>query len=266
MRAAYLHSLVLVILLFVSSERISRAQFIDGTSGLLQMPSAEMERSGTFTITNNFLHQYTIPAKWYYNTFGYSIGITFWSRLEVSYVCTLVQGEARNPDYWPEYTWGRFVNQDRHFAAKILLLREGEIWAGMPGLAVGISDPVTGQWFGDYLSGDVSGEGNGYFNRTYVVMSKHFKTKIGEFGGHLGYQYNRRLDYYLNAPCAGITWEPIWVQDKWLENRLRLVLEYDSRTVNMGIIASLFHRHFDFMIELNSFRYINAGLRYKIVL
>lgn len=35
-------------------------------------------------------------------------------------------------------------NQDRHFSAKVLALKEGEIWKWTPSIAFGLSDPVTG--------------------------------------------------------------------------------------------------------------------------
>lgn len=71
------------------------AQFTNGVTGLLHMPNAEMQKDGTFVIGGNFLNKKNMPNDnwWGYDTYNYFINITFLSRLEVSYICTLVQGK-----------------------------------------------------------------------------------------------------------------------------------------------------------------------------
>lgn len=170
-----------------------------------------MNESGTFTITNNFLNKHLLTPKsapgayggWDYNTFGYSFGITFWSRLEVVYCCTIFNNKW-SPTYdQMDYRARILVNQDRHFAAKVLLLKEGEFGKSwIPALAIGVSDPVTGSGGGEYIGSDVSGGGNGYFNRMYIVATKHFTSSWGEVGATLGYQYNLRKDPHYNAPLC----------------------------------------------------------------
>ena len=155
-------------------------------------------------------------------------------------------------------------NQDRHFNAKLLLLREGDFgvqW--LPALAVGVSDPTTGAG-ADYSETSVDGEGNGFFNRYYVVATKHFTTNVGKIGAHLGYQFNKRTDLPMNGPCAAIDWMP-----KWLDTpnfSLKAIAEYDSRTFNVGFIASIWGDRFEAMFELMALKWVNAGIRYKLVL
>ena len=43
-----------------------------------------------------------------------------------------------------------------------------------------------------------------------------------------------------------------------------MILEYDSRTVNMGFIASIWENRFEAMFELQNFQWISFGLRYKL--
>lgn len=76
---------------------ITRGQFFDCSSGLLQTPTAEMNQSGTFMFTTNYLNKHTLPSSiyWDYNTFNYGINITFWSRLEIGYVMTLIDGSKK---------------------------------------------------------------------------------------------------------------------------------------------------------------------------
>lgn len=256
-----------VLLLSCLTATLARAQFTDSSSGLLQMPTAEMQQEATFMITNNFLNQHSLAARWNYNTFQYGFVVSFWGRLEIGYVCTIFNGAwDPRPEEEKGHRWTIMRNQDRHFTGRVMLLRENEFglkW--MPALVVGASDPFTGSGGGEYIGSKVDGSvGNGYFNRYFVVLTKHFQTSWGPIGAHAGYQFNRRTDYRINAPCAGVDWSPVWIQNKGILDNVKVVLEYDSRTVNMGLIASIWDNRFEAMFELQNFRWINFGLRFKV--
>ena len=233
-----------------------------------------MHKSGTFVITNNFLNQHSLPSSgWDYNTFGYGFSITFFSRLEVAYACTIFNADWSPSAQLPTASYRTKIlkNQDRHFAARVQALKEGEFglkW--MPSVVLGVSDPTsggTGENWGNYFDADVSGTGNGFFNRWFIAATKHFATPWGEVGGTVGYQYNQRADYPLNAPCAAITWNPKWlnVEGSFLSS-FRLIAEYDSRTFNVGFTTSIWKDHFEAMFELKNMQWISAGLRFKVVL
>ncbi len=149
---------------------VSRGQFWDSSMGLLQCPSAEMNRAGTFMITNNFMNKHSI-SNWYwgYHTFEYGFNVNQWSRLEIGYVCVILDGKRKaNPDDRDLIIF----NQDRHFNAKVLLVREGDFGVSwMLAMAIGLSDPTTGVG-ADYKETAVSGSGNGFFNRYYAVATK----------------------------------------------------------------------------------------------
>ena len=241
---------------------VARAQFADASTGLLQMPTAEMQQDGTFMITNNFLNKHATSTRWSYHTFQYGFAVSFWGRVEIGYVCTIFN------DYWQGYqsrpgVW--MINQDRHFTGRVLLLREGDGFDWMPALVFGMSDPVTGG-SEDYLTPDKVDNvmGNGFFNREFFALTKHFQTPWGEVGAHVGYQFNRRLDYPINAPCAGVNWQPVWLQDKGIFDSLNCIAEFDSRTLNLGFVASVWDNRFEAMFELQNFQGINFGLRYKL--
>ena len=149
---SHIRVLIIVLLLLSTAAGPARAQFLqDGASGLMLAPSADMNPSGTFMITNTFLDPHVLPPfPWGYDTFGYSINITFWSRFEVAYVLTLLDGKRmENP---PSAWWRAQNNQDRHFYAKFLLVKENEFgWKWVPAIAAGVSDPVTGAVNGEYI-------------------------------------------------------------------------------------------------------------------
>ena len=251
--------------LLLAGSTLARAQFLDATTGLLSMPTAVMNPGGTFMITANFLNKNYTPPAWDYHTFGYGFDVALWDRIEAAYVLTVFNGYRTDVDAdapGGEVTY-RYTNQDRHFSAKLLVFREGEFGKNwMPALAIGLSDPASGGNV-NVTDKDIS-SGNGFFNRYYAVATKHFNTPWGELGAHVGYQFNVRKDRHINAPCAGINWRPIWLQTDWLT--LDLVAEYDSLNFNLGFIASLWHDRVEAMFDLQSFRYVSFGLRYKMCL
>lgn len=229
---------------------ISYGQFTDCSTGLLQMPTAEMQDDGTFMVTTNFLNKHATSSRWSYHTIQYGIYVSFWDRMEIGYVCTIFndywQGmQSRDGDVWE-------VNQDRHFVGRICLLKEGEFGINwIPALVIGVSDPVTGSGSGEYIGSKVDGsDRNGYFNRNYAMLTKHFQTPWGTIGAHAGFQFNVRIDKPINGPCAGVDWTPVWIQKMGILDNVKVILEYDCRTVNMGFIASIWDNRFEAMIEL----------------
>lgn len=74
-----------------------KAQLTNGVTGLLHMPSADMQRDGTLMIGGNFLNRHNLPNNfwWGYNSYNYFLNVTFLKRLEIAYVCTLFKGKRR---------------------------------------------------------------------------------------------------------------------------------------------------------------------------
>jgi hypothetical protein len=261
---------IILLALLILNCTAGRGQFLDAASGLLQMPSADMGPTGTVMFTCNFLNRHSTPPAWPYNTFNYGPSIVILPRIEIGYVLTYIYLE-NHPAFAGngKSVFVTLINQDRHFYAKLQLLREGEFGQSwIPALAVGVSDPTTGdpnEYTGiDYTDFDVS-SGNGYFNRYYAVATKHFTTPYGVLGAHLGYQFSQRIDYTLNGPCAAIDWEPVWLQKQNVITT-KLIAEYDARTFNIGFVASLWKDHIEIMAELQALKWFSGGIRFKTVL
>lgn len=236
----------------------SAAQFWDSATGLLQAPSADMNRDGTFMITNNFMNKHSLDDSYFgYHTFEYGVNIDLWSRLEIGYVCVILDGKRKpGANEWDKIMF----NQDRHFTAKVLLLKEGEFGLSwMPALAIGVSDPTTGGGGDDYMKGV-----EGVFHREYVVATKHFHTQAGVVGVHLGYHRSRRQYTEFSGPCAAIDWVPVWLNNPSFS--LKAIAEYDARSFNVGVVASFWKDHIEAMFDLMNLRWINFGVRYKFVL
>jgi len=251
--------IILLMCLYFNNINI-RAQQTDGMTGLLHMVNAEVQKDATFMLGGNMLHKYNVPSPDYwwgdYNTYNYYINLTLFNRIEVAYICTLVQGKPNS--IWPSFTYGKFVNQDRHFAGKIQLTKEGEWWKHMPAIAVGVSDPTTGGSAGDYSDMNVDGDGNGFFNRWFAAVTKHFYIPYGELGLHATYLYNKRTDYPLNGLGWGINFRPDF------HKNLNLIIEHDTKTLNVGAIYSLWADHFNFLFELQDGKYVSCGVVYKV--
>jgi len=236
------------------------AQISYGTTGLLHMPSAEMQEDKTVMLGGSFLNKENVPSSWWgHNTYNYFVNVTIFPCLEVAYTCTLVKGKEGN--YWPKSTWGKFTNQDRYFSVKFRAIKEGQYFEYMPAVALGANDPLTKMWGGGASTLSSYGEGkrNGFFSRFYVVISKHENVKgVGELGFHLAYVYNKRVEMHVNGPAIGLSLKPEFHKD------LKLIVEYDNLSVNGGFLYSIWKDRFNILFEMQKFKYPTAGIAFKV--
>lgn len=121
--------LILFLLFFVMIGAV-HAQFTYGTTGLLNMPTADMQRDKTFMFGGGFLEKHATPARWTYNTFNYYLDITIFPWLEVSYICTLHKAMEVDPAYGPGF-WVPSISRKtkcstfaKHFVPKSHLLTQ----------------------------------------------------------------------------------------------------------------------------------------------
>ncbi|MBP1614715.1 MAG: conserved hypothetical exported protein [Bacteroidetes bacterium] len=229
------------------------AQLTYGVTGLLHTPSAEMQRDKTVMLGGNFMNKEITPPIWSYHTYNYFLNITVFPWLEVAYTCTLFQSQTTGVNW--KVGKGKFTNQDRYFSVRARVLREEQFWKDMPAIVIGTSDPFTESGDGEIASTN----GNGYFSRFFVAMSKHFFVGKGKMGIHLSYLYNNRNDYSLNGVAGGISYLPSMLPN------LKLIVEYDSKDFAFGGTYLLFN-HLHAQIEMQKMAYLTGGLIYKIYL
>lgn len=225
------------------------AQFTYGTTGLLHVPSAEMQRDKTFIIGGNFLNKELTPPTWYYHTYNYFLSVTIFPWMEIAYTCTLFKAEALGLG---PYGYTGFTNQDRYFSLRLRALKEGQFWEYMPAVVVGTSDPFTSS--GSEFSPT---DGNGYYSRFFIAATKHFPIGKEEIGVHLSYLYNDRKEYKLNGVAAGITYNPS------SHPQLRLIAEYDSKDFALGATYLLF-KHLHLQVEMQKMKYFSGGVAFKV--
>ncbi|NDW11544.1 hypothetical protein D0T50_01415 [Bacteroides sp. 214] len=242
---------LILLSLFLCYQLVLSAQMTYGVTGLLHAPSAEMQRDKTVILGGNFLNKEITPPTWYYHTYNYFLNVTIFPFLEISYICTLFTAESLG---LKPYGYSGFTNQDRHFAGRLRVLKEGQFWQHMPAVVVGASDPFTSST-GSTLPTD----GNGYFSRYFIAATKHFSLGKEQIGVHLSYLYNDRREYKLNGIAAGVTYSPSALPS------LRIVAEYDSKDFAFGA-TYLFFNHLHVQVEMQKMKYFTGGLAYKIYL
>ena len=249
--------LVLGSLLLLLSVSV-KAQFTYGTTGLLHMPTADMQKDKTFMAGGGYLNKYATPGRWNYDTWNYYINITFLPWLEVAYTCTIFDEWARGGKVYMK-------NQDRSFHGRLRLWKEGWWKEWIPQIVVGVNDFTTGSGE-DYIDMGIEGNGNGYFNRYYVAATKHLRWN-GEWGIHAAYLYNKRYRDKLNGPAVGIDYQFALPQTSFLNkavNGLNLMAEYDSKVVNVGAKYMLWKDHINIIGELRECKYPSIGAYFKI--
>lgn len=233
-----------------------QAQFPYGTTGLLHMPTADMQRDKTVMVGGSYLSEGATPGHWNYDTYNYYLNITLFPFLEVAYTCTLHKFAMPAMGLSE-----KFRNQDRQFSGRLRVIKEGQFSKYMPAIVLGGNDVLTRDWKqeGDKGFADPSDQGNGHWNRWYIAATKHLDL-LGDFGIHVAYVYNKRIDYHLNGPALGINWKP-----QILPN-LNLMTEYDSRTLNCGLGYTLWKDHINVVTELNDLKEMSLGVYLRFYL
>ena len=239
-----------------------RAQFTYGTTGLLHMPTADMQRDKTFMLGGSYLNEHATPSRWNFDTWNYNLNITILPWLEISYTCTLFTAESLGLDDWG---YSGYTNQDRNFAVRLRAWKEGWWKDWTPQIVVGINDLTTGSG-GDYTNMAVEGNGNGYFNRYYIAATKHLEW-FGKWGIHAAYLYNNREKDKLNGPAIGVDYQfALSGTEFWQKavNGLNLMAEYDSKFVNVGAKYTIWKDHINIITELRECRYPSVGVFFKV--
>jgi len=193
------------------------AQPVSGTTGLLNIPSAEMQQEGTFFMGANYLPDAMTPEWFDYNTGNYYFNITFLPFFEFTYRLTLMKMNTGN------------YNQDRSFGMRLRLLRERE---NLPAVVIGGNDLYT------TLGGSTQ-----YFNALYAVASKNFSLGNSSLGVTAGYGYKgfgKQQHGNLEGPFGGVSFAPGFFTP------LHFIGEYDSNAVNAGASVLLWRHLFLF--------------------
>lgn len=239
--------LVILAFIILSSQHIS-AQISIGTTGLLNMPSAEMQEDKTVQIGAGFLNKGLTPPNWNYGTYNYFGSFTLFPWFEFNVSFTLFKARALGLNK------GGYTNQDRSFGFRVRPVKEGQFWKYMPALVLGTCDPVTET--ADGLN-PTSGMSNGYMQRYYAAATKHFQIGSETIGAHVAYIYNKRANFKFNGLAFGVDYHPSF------HPQLGFITEYDSRDVFVGA-TYLLQNHLYMQVEMQRMTRFSGGLAYRI--
>ena len=198
----------------------SRAQQFMGTSGLLHVPSAEMQHEGDALMGIHYLDKHMTPDTGFlyagekYNTFDYYVALAPFKWVEVSYVCV----ERIHAMQGDEITkWGK----DRSASIKIRPLEEGEYY---PAVAVGCNDFATTIFKKNRSDVQL------YFMNVYLAATKHFSFSGNEVGVTLAYRhYLRGYNSKWNGLVGGVTFRPSFFPQG------RAIVEYTGNELLLGL-------------------------------
>jgi hypothetical protein len=246
------------------------AQFTYGTTGLLHMPTAEMQRDKTFLFGGSFLNINATPKHFDYDTFNYYADITFFPWLEVSYTLTLHYAH-HGSQYFPPKVWGKYCNQDRMFSIRVRLIEEGYKYSWMPQIVLGVNDPGSHKSYGggDIIFDD-TGTSNAYFTRFYLAATKHLELNdLGQMGLHAALLYSSEkgettkfrlpaigADFRFNLDEVNMTTKAI--------NKLALLGEFDGSGLNVGAKYRIWRDNINFITELYRYKYFRCGIYFKL--
>lgn len=250
----------LVFLFLVLGYSIGFAQQYTGMSGLIHVPSAEMDEEGSIRIGTHFLNKHFLPDKAFdldvsfpalnkgkYNSMDFYASITPFSWIEIGYTITLRKSNHSNTPSDHDISYCR---KDQYFSLKVMPLKEGKWW---PSIALGTNDPIT---TGKASNQSVETNLNQHFGNYYIAATKHFYIRQQEIGVTAAYRkFKRSYNSKWNGLVGGITYRPSFAKN------LRAIVEWTGCDVNFGIDCVLW-KHLMIQASLQDGRYPSAGICY----
>ena len=232
------------------------AQQYTSMSGLIHVPSADMDEAGEARIGVHFLNKEFTPdeafnclGKGKYHTTDHYLSITPFSWIELGYTCTLMKGlKNSNKDDIG------FYHKDRYFSVKVRPLKEGKWW---PSIAIGSNDPWT-----TFDKKDEEGRTEKYRNQIfcnyYIAATKHLALRNHVIGVHVAYRkWKRDYNNKWNGIVGGITYNPSFARN------LRAIAEYTGNEINIGADYLLW-KHFLLQASLQDGKYFSGGVCFQI--
>lgn len=236
------------------------AQQYTGMSGLIHVPSGEMDNEGSIRIGGHYLDKHFLPNKAFdldeyfptlkqgkYNSFDFYASITPFSWMEIGYTITLRKSNHSNTAGDHDISYCR---KDQYFSFKVQPVKEGKWW---PSIALGTNDPIT---TGGKKDTDKEVNLNQHFANYYIAATKHFMIKSQEIGITAVYRkFKRKYNSRWNGLVGGVTYRPSFARN------FRGIVEWTGSDINVGIDCVLWN-HLMAQISLQNGKYPSAGICY----
>jgi len=250
-----LKPLSLTIILFFFAVFSSKAQNLGGLTGLLNTPSAHMQKDGTMMLGAHFLDRsigdYSAfrHIKSEFDALALFGTVTFLPFVEGEFRYTFMLGHQRNSYFG-----------DRMMSVKVRLLNgDNRKW---PTVSLGFEDFVSLAAF------IIDASSPSFFASNYVVASKKvqpFKHLFLDFTVGYGYSLSHAL---MKLSPKRLQHDGLFggVELRLQENSpFGLMFEYDSRYWNAGF-RLLILKHIQLLASMNENRGFSGGFTYKFVL
>lgn len=218
------------------------AQYSFGVSGLLNIPSAEMQQDGTFMMGGNYLPSVMLPDGFDRNTGNYFFDLTFLPFVEIGYRCTLSKPGGKKANW----------QQDRAVSLRLRALKEKKY---IPSVVVGSNDAFTT----NALQLFSNKKANRMFGSVYGVLTKNILIGPHALGITVGYYF----PVYSNSPNKGLFGGLRYTPEFFPQ--MNVLADYDGRKVSGGVSLFLF-QHFRMHVMAYGFRDLSAGIRYEFIL
>lgn len=244
--------IILIVLLFIFISLNINAQQYTGITGLLHVPSAEMNAVGDARIGVHFINKHQVPNEGFsyngskYNTFSYYVSLTPFSWIELGYTCTLLKQVNS-----PVYDGHGYEEKDRYFSLKLRPLKEGRWY---PAIVIGCNDISDSYSFFNFNDNAVES----YFGNYYISATKHFFINQDILGFHLTYRhYVRKFNSKWNGIVGGITYRPSFVRN------VRAIVEFTGSDINWGFDSVLW-KYLLLQISFQKGMYFSGGICFQI--
>jgi len=223
-------------MMMMTTGTIAKSQTVIGTPGLMNIPTAEIRKGGTFDGGASLMQKELQSEAMHYNTGLYYINFAPFSFFDITLRETLLKSYKSSGEYG-------FYQQDRSLTLRVQPIREKDgCW--WPSILIGSNDFY-------------SPHGDSYYAAVYGVMTKTLPIKgLGKFAITAGYAKPIRKGVLYNGVFGGISVSPYFAP------MLRVMGEYDTRGVNVGIGAHLF-RHLNLTCFTREFKGISATISYQ---
>ena len=233
--ASYRMNLFMAVFLVVYTH--ATAQTVLGTPGLLNIPTAEIREGGTFDGGASLMQRELLTKEMDYNTWLYYVNFAPFSFIDVTFRETLLKYPSVSD---PE---PHFCQQDRSLSVRVLPIKEKQgCW--WPSVLIGVNDFYSDQ-------------GGSFYAAAYGVMTKSFVFDgVGTLSTSVGYSRNIREGVLYDGVFGGASFSPTFAPT------VRLMGDYDTRGVNVGLGAQLF-RHLNLTCFTREFKGISATASYQ---
>ncbi|WP_289004860.1 YjbH domain-containing protein [uncultured Parabacteroides sp.] len=231
-----------ILVLFVCLWIPVRGQSYMGVSGLLTVPSADMQADGTFMIGGNYLPSVMLPDGFDQNTGNYFLNLTFLPFMEVAYRCTLSKPDGKDANW----------QQDRAVSLRLRALKEKKY---IPSVVLGSNDAFTT----NALNLFDKKKANRLFGSVYGILTKNIPMGNHVLGVTAGYYFPVYDDSPNKGFFGGIRYIPGFFP------LLNVIADYDGYRVSAGASLLLF-RHIRIHAIAYHLQEVSAGIRYEFIL